>query len=427
MKKIAIIESIKEFFEIQNGKDGKKGYIGANWLDLTRQNATSDYEEMYNFCKACKQMHSEGYTYITEPVGTGEKVFQQKEFNKLLKLLGLGPEKAQGWKKGGILTELERLGIIERVPFDDGTFRFRLTTYGKQIANIRPSKLHPYAFYQKMNDIRTQYVRNRFERKKNLDNSINNYREYLHMVYTHLSYHKTLYWFDLWLLTFCVGKTAYYDYEQINYITTSLRKYIGISRAYNPQRMRDFFDLLFGEFNTTHLDIPKPDKIDIQNLVSKYEIMADYLSLIGGFKKENQHRELRITFIDNVKPPKAVRNNSTDSLFYVSESIPNNTNNHHIIHHSIAEDFHNLNDDINHKFNKLTITENDHKLFGSHGGGKNQFFYLDIVGNNICFYDINDKNKKPIILKDTKHINLKMVKDKMIPHNRQLLKKLKKK
>lgn len=412
-----LIELLKPIFELKHSSDGRKGYTGSNHIELpTRQNELSSFEKTFLFCKTAMEIHK-NTNWITEPVGTGNKVFEQKEFNKLLYALGKNANSAQGFKKGGALIEFDRFGIIERFEFDDDTIKFRLTTLGKKIAKIKDD-MDSSSFYKKMIDIRQEYVRNRFNTKKD-------WKEYGEIIFRHTAYHKTIFWFDLWLLTFCVGPLAYFDYNQINQMTMDIRKCLGITKAFDDYKMKEFYTFLMEEFhNSENIELSKYEKIHIPNLISKYEIMADYLNLLGYYKKDNITSKLRITFIDNVLPPKTIRNNTTDKSIYFDDILMNiDTENHHILPHALATQANGLNESINHKWNKLSISERDHSQFPTQLD-KNTYRQIEIKNGKICFINLSNK-KDMIILKDTKHIDLKMIKSKVIPYNKQLLKKIK--
>jgi hypothetical protein len=55
---------------------------------------------------------------------------------------------------------------------------------------------------------------------------------------------------------------------------------------------------------------------------------------------------------------------------------------------------------------------------------KNVYRQIEIKNGKICFINLLNK-KDMIILKDTKHIDLKILKNKVIPYNKKLLKKIK--
>jgi hypothetical protein len=415
--RIKLTNLLNPIFKLENGSDGRKGYIGSNHIQLpTRQNELSSFEKTHAFCKTALEIHKTE-NWITEPVGTGDKVFEQESFNKLLFALGKDSSSAQSFKKGGALIEFDRFGLIERHEFDDNTIKFRLTPLGKKVGKIKDDT-DSMNFYKKMIDVRQEWVRNRFNLKKD-------WKEYGELVFRHTAYHKTIFWFDLWLLAFCTGSSSYFDYNQINQMTIDIRKCLGITKSFDDYKMKEFYNFLMEEFhNSNDENILKTEKIDITNLISKYEIMADYLNLIGYYKKDNITSKLRITFIDNVLPPKTIRNNTTDKSIYFDDVIRNiSTENHHIVPHALANNANGLNEYINHKLNKLSISERDHKQFPTQLD-KNVYRQIEIKNGKICFINLLNK-KDMIILKDTKHIDLKILKNKVIPYNKKLLKKIK--
>jgi hypothetical protein len=125
-----------------------------------------------------------------------------------------------------------------------------------------------------------------------------------------------------------------------------------------------------------------------------------------------------------VLPPKTIRNNTTDKSIYFDDILMNiDTENHHILPHALATQANGLNESINHKWNKLSISKRDHGQFPTQLD-KNTYRQIEIKNGKICYINLSNK-KDMIILKDTKHIDLKMIKSKVIPYNKKLLKKIK--
>lgn len=416
-KKDKIVKILNPIFDLPN-INGEKGYIGSIHIKLPiKDNDARKIETVRKFAKAFYKVY--GNDFAVEPMGTDEEVFSNDKFNKFVIELAGDMMSARRVKKQ-TLPEFERFGLITRKKLSKHSpTHFKLTKLGYKIALLKDDE-SSYQFYEKMVDFRKKYVRERFHKDSD-------WKQFYEAVYQHTFTFKYLYWFDLWLLSFTIGKKAIYDYDQIRNFSLEIRNSIGIKDTQlMAEKLYEFKDELEKIYSPNSLQkwLGKKDKINISGLIEKYNIFAEYLTYTGLYKKENVGYRFILTFADNTNPPKTIRNNSTDkSLYYETELDKIETDNHHIIPHALATQMNGLNELINNKWNKLSISERDHKKFPTHIS-KNQYRKIDLVNGNIHFINISNPSDV-ITLEDIKHINLEMLKDKVIPYNRQLLKKLK--
>jgi len=415
LKEDKIVKVLNPIFNLPNS-NGEKGYIGSKYIRLPiKDNDARSIETVRKFTKAYLSVY--GTTKAEEPSGSDDKVFDNLKFNSFVEQIVGDSASARRFKKQ-TLPEFERFGLITRKKYTKGgpTY-FNLTAVSKKIEKLSDSVNTIY--YEKLLDCRKEYVRKRFHKD-------NDWKEFYEAVYQHTNTFKYLYWFDLWLISFCIGDDAIFDYEQIHNFSIELRKAIGISGVLMAEKLSEFKNILEKLYSPSGIQkwLGKKDKININGLIEKYNIFAEYLTYTGLYKKENSGYKFILTFADNTNPPKTVRNNTTDkSLYYQSELDKLTTENHHILPHALATQMNGLNDDINNKWNKLSISERDHSKFPTQLI-KNQYRIIDVVNDRICF--INTHNPSDvIILEDDSHINKEMVKSKVIPYNKQLLKKIK--
>lgn len=420
MKEDKILKILNPIFNLPNSK-GEKGYIGSRHIQLpVKDHDARNIDTIRRFAVAFLSEY--GNKKAEEPSGSDDKVFNNDKFNSFVKKTfedsaSLKRLSARRFKKQ-TLPEFERFGLITRKTYSKGgPIYFNLTPISKKIAKLSNSINTIY--YEKLLDCRKEYVRNRFH--KNAD-----WSEFYEAVYQHTNTFKYLHWFDLWLLAFSIGENAIFDYDQIHNFSIELRNAIGINGGLMAEKLSEFKNFLekkHSPFGSQQF-LAKNSKVNIPGIIEKYNIFAEYLTYTGLYKKENSGHKFILTFADNTNPPKTVRNNTTDkSLYYQSELDKLTTENHHILPHALATQMNGLNDDINNKWNKLSISERDHNKFPTQLI-KNQYRIIDVVNDRICFINTHNPNDV-IILEDDSHINKEMVKSKVIPYNKQLLKKIK--
>ncbi len=396
-----------------------KGYTGASFVQLpNKNNFVYDSTALKAFCKAFIEVYGNRNQWANEPAGSNDETIKSdKLFNKFIKKINELDTRTHSHShyaiKKNVLPELERYGIIERC---NTYFRFRITSLGKTIAGL---SIESMGFNFNDTNIIREVIQNRFKINEDWSDYISYFDDLVLL-------HKNLYWFDLWVLSFSIGDNAIFQFDDIVEITTEIRKLAGLKNGHSNTKLKKLKNLLIEEFGNLN-DGDKYQKIDIQNLITLYDLMARALYMTGVYTKIDNGFDLILKHTNNVNLPKTIRNNSTDKSLYIENQYEKyrktiGIDKHHIIPHAVAKTYNGLSDMINNPLNKLALTKRDHHKIPTQEID-NVYRKIEIRGNRV--YLVNPKSKKDFIeIEDTKHFNFKELK-RVVEYNNRILPKTK--